>query len=161
MSRYPIELDLSGRTALVVGLGAVGRRKAAGLLAAGARVVGVDPSPAVVVPPRIEVRAEPYRAAHLDGASLAFATATPEVNANLATVDTRLLNLALFSANGQWDPLVQLAASALLRAAGAAGLAWMPVSIRIRLRSHWTDSPRTRHNGEPIGNGRWPRVTRT
>ncbi len=36
---------------------------------------------------------------------------------------TRLLNLALFTANGQWDPLVQLAAGALLRAAGAAGLA--------------------------------------
>ena len=38
---------------------------------------------------------------------------------------TRLLDLALFAANGQWDPLVQLAASAVLRAAGAAILAGM------------------------------------
>lgn len=38
---------------------------------------------------------------------------------------TRLLDLALFSANGQWDPLVQLAANALVRAAGAALLAGM------------------------------------
>ena len=38
---------------------------------------------------------------------------------------TRLLDLALFSANGQWDPLVQLTAGAGLRAAGAALLAWM------------------------------------
>ncbi len=36
---------------------------------------------------------------------------------------THLLNLGLFAANGQWDPLVQLAAIALLRAAIAAGLA--------------------------------------
>lgn len=38
---------------------------------------------------------------------------------------TRLQNLALFSANGQWDPLVQLAVNALWRAAGAALLAWL------------------------------------
>ncbi|MSU47619.1 MAG: hypothetical protein EXS37_00725 [Opitutus sp.] len=37
---------------------------------------------------------------------------------------THLLNLALFAANGQWDPLVQLAAGAGLRAAIAAGLVW-------------------------------------
>lgn len=37
---------------------------------------------------------------------------------------TNLLNLALFSANGHWDPLVQLSAGSLLRALVAAGLAW-------------------------------------
>ena len=83
MPGYSIELDLSGRTALVVGLGAVGRWKATGLLAAGARVVGVDPSPGDEVPPGVDVRAEPYRADHLDGAALAFAAASPEVNARV------------------------------------------------------------------------------
>jgi siroheme synthase-like protein len=86
MPSYPIELDLRGRTVLVVGLGAVGRRKAAGLVTAGARVIGVDPDPAVesmttgVDVGMIEVRPEPYRAAHLKGVSLAFAAATAAVN---------------------------------------------------------------------------------
>src|SRR5437016_1753800 len=84
MPGYPIDLDLRGRTVLVVGLGAVGRRKASGLAAAGARVVGVDPDPAAggeevrAIP--IAVRAEPYRAAHLEGVSLAFAAATAAIN---------------------------------------------------------------------------------
>ena len=38
---------------------------------------------------------------------------------------TKVWDLALFSANGQWDPLVQQAANAVLRAAGAALLAWL------------------------------------
>ncbi len=37
---------------------------------------------------------------------------------------THLLNLGLFTVNGQWDPLVQLVAIAVLRAACAAGLVW-------------------------------------
>ncbi|HEX2862521.1 MAG TPA: hypothetical protein VHN79_12820, partial [Lacunisphaera sp.] len=36
---------------------------------------------------------------------------------------THLLNLALFAANGQWDPEVQLAAIAVLRGLCAAGIA--------------------------------------
>src|SRR5208282_2002866 len=44
MSGYPIELKMEGRTAVVVGLGPVGRRKAAALVAAGARVIGIDPA---------------------------------------------------------------------------------------------------------------------
>ncbi|MEO6568274.1 MAG: hypothetical protein ABIO94_05885 [Opitutaceae bacterium] len=38
---------------------------------------------------------------------------------------THLLNLALFAANGQWDPLVELVAIAILRAGCAAGLVWI------------------------------------
>lgn len=37
---------------------------------------------------------------------------------------THLLNLGLLVANGQWDPLVQMVAIAVLRAGCAAGLAW-------------------------------------
>ena len=37
---------------------------------------------------------------------------------------THLLNLGLFSANGQWDPLVQMAAIAVLRAGCAGLLVW-------------------------------------
>ncbi|MEY4938639.1 MAG: hypothetical protein RIQ93_374 [Verrucomicrobiota bacterium] len=39
---------------------------------------------------------------------------------------THLLNLALFTANGQWDPLTQMVAGAFVRATAAAGLAvWL------------------------------------
>ena len=79
MPPYPIDLDMTGRSALVVGLGAVGRRKAEGLIAAGARVVGVDPGPIGTIE-GVEVRKEAYDSAHLRGISLAFAAATPEVN---------------------------------------------------------------------------------
>lgn len=84
MPGYPIELDLTGRVALVVGLGAVGRRKAAGLLAAGAGVVGVDPAadPAGT-PAGVVLRVEPYRAEHLGGMSLAFAAGPPGINARV------------------------------------------------------------------------------
>lgn len=80
MPGFPIELDLTGRTALVVGLGVVGRRRLEGLRGAGARVLGVDPGWEGQGPSGVEVRAEPYRAGHLQGVALAFATATPEVN---------------------------------------------------------------------------------
>jgi siroheme synthase-like protein len=83
MTGYPIELNLSGKTAVVIGLGTVGRRKAAGLLAAGARVVGIDPAAGGADPQSlagIEIVAEPYRAEHLRGARLAIAAAWPEVN---------------------------------------------------------------------------------
>jgi siroheme synthase-like protein len=84
MPSYPIELDLRGRTVLVVGLGAVGRRKAAALAAAGARVIGVDPAVQSTGTGTgtgaIELRTEPYRAMHLGGVSLAFAAATAAVN---------------------------------------------------------------------------------
>ncbi len=79
MPGYPIELDLRGRRVIVVGLGRVGMRKASGLVEAGAQVLGVDPRPDVVIP-GVEHRTEPFQPEHLEGMSLAFAAATPEVN---------------------------------------------------------------------------------
>ena len=95
---YPIELDLRGRTVVVVGLGTVGLRKAAGLVVAGARVAGVDPGTEIQAPPGVEVRAEPYRVAHLEGASLVFATATPAVNRDVVQ-DARRAGLWVGSAS--------------------------------------------------------------
>ena len=78
---YPALLDLRDELAVVVGLGAVGRRKAAGLLAAGALVRGVDPLGADwAVAAGIDLRAEAYRADHLAGARLVIAAAVAEVN---------------------------------------------------------------------------------
>jgi precorrin-2 dehydrogenase/sirohydrochlorin ferrochelatase len=80
MPSYPIELDLRGITAVVVGLGPVGRRKASGLVEAGARVIGIEPILVEFPGLAIEIVAETYRAEHLQGASLVFAAATHEVN---------------------------------------------------------------------------------
>jgi siroheme synthase-like protein len=80
---YPIELDLQGKAALVVGLGPVGRRKAVALAEAGARVVAVDPAAKGLAPtvlPGVEVRPEPYHPNLLPGMSLVIAAGTRELN---------------------------------------------------------------------------------
>jgi precorrin-2 dehydrogenase/sirohydrochlorin ferrochelatase len=79
----PISLNLSGKLVAVVGGGAVGRRKLAAALDAGARVRLIDPH--AVAPSGVEHIEEAYRAAHLDGAALAFACAPPAVNERVVT----------------------------------------------------------------------------
>jgi precorrin-2 dehydrogenase / sirohydrochlorin ferrochelatase len=80
---FPLVVNLSGRTVLVVGAGVVGTRRTAALVAAGARVRLVDPDPTVGSAPdsRVVRVIEPYSPRHLDGVALAFACATPDVNA--------------------------------------------------------------------------------
>ncbi len=97
MPAYPIELDLRGRRVVVVGLGPVGRRKAAGLVEAEARVVGVDPA-ATGDLAGVEVVAESYRAEHLTGASLVIAAATEEVNRQVV-LDAKRLGVWVNSAS--------------------------------------------------------------
>ncbi len=107
VSYYPIELDLTDRRVLVVGLGRVGRRKAVGLVAAGATVTAVDPVPAGPPPPGVILVAEAYRGDHLVGAALAFAAATPEVNRRVVA-DARAIGVWVNAASepGQGDFLV-------------------------------------------------------
>ncbi len=78
---FTIDLNLTGRLAVVVGLGVVGRRKLEGLIASGAKILGVDPIGFDgELPHGVQIAAEAYRADHLEGASLAFAAAPAEVN---------------------------------------------------------------------------------
>lgn len=79
----PIVLDLTGKRVVVVGGGAVGARKVAALLDAGAAVRVIDPRPLPDLPAGVVHICEPYRAEHLEGAALAFACATPAVNAQV------------------------------------------------------------------------------
>ncbi|MCC6418768.1 MAG: bifunctional precorrin-2 dehydrogenase/sirohydrochlorin ferrochelatase [Gemmataceae bacterium] len=83
----PLFVNLRDRLGVVIGGGAVGRRKTSALLAAGARVrvACLEPRPADETFRAVEWLTEPYRSAHLDGASLAFAAATPDVNRRIVT----------------------------------------------------------------------------
>ena len=77
-----MNLTIRGRSVLVVGGGGVGRRKAAVAVAAGATVTVVDPAALLpTLPPGVQHISQAFQASHLDAVTLAFACATPEVNA--------------------------------------------------------------------------------
>src|SRR5689334_10910631 len=74
-------LDMTDRTAVIVGGGTVAARKARGLLEAGAKVRCVSPVFSPEIPGNVERIAEGYASRHLDGAFLVFAaTDNREVN---------------------------------------------------------------------------------
>lgn len=83
MRYFPINLDVSGRKALVVGGGPVARRKAKGLLACGALVTAVSPAfcPGFLRLAGVRRVTRRYRKGDLRGARLVVcATDSPEVN---------------------------------------------------------------------------------
>ena len=87
MKTYPIMLDITGRRCVVIGGGSVGRRKVAGLVAAGAEVVLVDPSADAEADADDGVRriCAPYDPAQLAGARVVFAATDDEaLNARIA-----------------------------------------------------------------------------
>jgi siroheme synthase-like protein len=81
---YHVGLDLRGRACLVVGGGAVARRKAGGLLDAGAAVTVVAPE-CVPMPGAVTVRLRPFADGDLAGIALAVAASDDrELNARVA-----------------------------------------------------------------------------
>ena len=127
MPGYPLILELNDRLAVVVGGGAVGRRKVEGLLTAGARVRLISRNP---VPPAcwrdpVEFHQRPFHPADLDGAVLAFAaTGIAEVDAEvLAAARARGIpaNLATLPETGDFSVPAVLRRGDLLVAVGTGG----------------------------------------
>jgi precorrin-2 dehydrogenase/sirohydrochlorin ferrochelatase len=87
----PIFLEMTDRLGVVIGGGAVGRRKARALAAAGAqvRLVCLEDRPPAPEWVALDWRTEAYCSDHLHGATLVFAAATPAVNLQVAA-DARL-----------------------------------------------------------------------
>ena len=86
MADYPITLQLANQLCVVVGAGAVGLRKLAGLRQAGARVRLIAPDiPATLSDPELELCRRPYRPGDLAGATLVFAASNDRaLNAAIA-----------------------------------------------------------------------------
>jgi siroheme synthase-like protein len=81
---FPVFLDLRGKRCVVVGGGAVARRKVAALLEAGAAVTVIAPS-ATGMPDGVDIIARPFMPEDLAGAWLVIAaTDDAEVNARVA-----------------------------------------------------------------------------
>lgn len=82
MNLFPIFLKLEGRPCLVVGAGAVGSQKIAGLLEAGADVAVIDPSPSAsfreTFAARVTWHQRNYVPADLDGAYLVIVATSDE-----------------------------------------------------------------------------------
>ena len=78
---YPIVVRLAGRRVLVVGGGHIARRKAEGLLAAGASITVVSPDvvPELAALPGVTVVQRAYRTADIDGAFLVVAATNDPV----------------------------------------------------------------------------------
>lgn len=135
-------LDVSERTVVIVGGGAVAARKARGLLAAGAgRVRVVSPAFHEDMPHDVQRVNERYQRHHLAGAELAFA-ATDAVEINEAVVrDARRAGILVCRADHEGEDIGDFITPALLRegelavAVSADGNPALSTRVRDRLRA--------------------------
>ena len=114
MSDFPIALHGERVTAVVIGGGSVGTRKALALIAAGAQVTVVAPTATAELEEaerlrQIKLVREAYRSAHLEKATLVIAaTSSREVNAQIA-VDAnargKLVNITDYPDEGNFHTM--------------------------------------------------------
>lgn len=139
MSDFPIALHGERLTAVVIGGGSVGTRKALALVEAGARVrvVSPDVTPALAEAERarrLSVVRESYRAGQLDEATLVIAaTDSREVNAQIA-VDAhkqgKLVNITDFPDEGNFHTMALHRSGDVTIAVSAGGVPGAAARIR-------------------------------
>jgi precorrin-2 dehydrogenase / sirohydrochlorin ferrochelatase len=138
---YPILLDVSDRKIVIIGGGAVGLRKASGLVEAGARDVAVvSPVFAPGFPPSARLVKETYRPEHLKSAAIVFAaTDSAEVNTQVVQ-DARQQNA--LACRADTDDAGDFTTPAVLRqgpitVAVSAGAPAFSAAVRDALRQRW------------------------
>ena len=139
MSDFPIALHGERLTAVVVGGGSVGTRKALALVDAGARVrvVSLDVTPELAEAERarlLSIARESYRADQLDEATLVIAaTDSREVNARIA-VDAhsrgKLVNITDFPDEGNFHTMALHRSGDITIAVSAGGVPGAAARIR-------------------------------
>lgn len=164
---YPLTLRLTGRVVVVVGGGRVAARRLPALLAAGARVVVIDPAPSAGVaelvahtPAELTILRRPYASGDLRGAWLVHAcTSAPEVQERVAAeadaagiwcvrADAASDTPALTPASGSEDGVtVAVSSGDPRRSAGVRDV------VLDQLRDGSLAAPRWRSAGERAGSG--------
>jgi siroheme synthase-like protein len=139
VSDFPIALHGERVSAVVIGGGSVGTRKALALLDAGAqvRVVSPDVTPELAEAERgrrLSIARESYRAGHLDKATLVIAaTDSREVNAQIA-VDAhargKLVNITDFPDEGNFHTMALHRSGDVTIAVSAGGVPGAAARIR-------------------------------
>jgi len=100
MRYYPVFLDIKGKSAVVIGGGAVAGRKVTGLLAAGASVTVISPRAvkgleALAREKRIRLVKKAYRNGDLEGAYLVVCAASSKAANEAAAMEARARGLLL------------------------------------------------------------------
>ena len=147
MSAYPLMLDGSKLTALIVGGGAVAARKARALLDSGATVRVVAPEThaelAALNDARVTVQRRTYESTDIDGVDLVIAaTSVREVNARVAAdarARGRLVNVVDAPAEGNCTTPAVHRAGDLVIAVTAGGVPAAAARVRDEIASRYSD----------------------
>jgi siroheme synthase-like protein len=170
---YPILLDLSHRPVVIVGGGAVASRKAAGVLAAGARDVrAVAPKFVRDFPGELKKINEDFAPGHLDGAGLVFAATDSQGVNDTVVAEAQKRNILVGRADADEEETADFVTPAVLRlgavtvAVAASGSAALAAALRDRLSGALSDDwinlaaalyqlrPTIKTSGLPIGKRR-------
>jgi siroheme synthase-like protein len=172
---YPLFLDVSHRTVVIVGGGAVAARKASGILAAGGKSVrAVAPKFVREFPNEVEKKVGNFEPSDLDGAGLAFAVTDSAAVNDAVVAESRKRGILVQRADGEEsDEPADFISPAILRcgpiivAVSAGGSPALAAGLRDALAGSVTDEwvnlaealkqlrPRIKASGLPIARAKF------